>query len=213
MGNWKGVTGVTAMVNVYGPHSIAEKRALWEELSTVKKLHPANTWIFLGDFNAVRFAHERFNSVFCKVTAAYFNKFIADEGLHEFHMRGSKFTFLREEGHKLSKIDRFLVCSNFINLQPLTSVTALAREHSDHAPIILRPSNCDYGPPPFRIFNSWLQLEDLNVLFKCSWDSFRGFGTADRILAAKLKHVKNAIRDWSRLKSHREQETLIHLKK
>ncbi|KAL7614622.1 hypothetical protein Lser_V15G08580 [Lactuca serriola] len=197
MGNWKGVTGVTVMVNVYGPHSIVEKRALWEELLTVKKLHPANTWIFLGDFNVVRFAHERFNSVFCKVTAADFNKFIVDEGLHEFHMGGSKFTFLREEGHKLSKIDRFLVCSNFINLQPLTSVTALAREHSDHAPIILRPSNCDYGPPPFRIFNSWLRLEDFNVLFKSSWDSFRGFGTADRILAAKLKHVKNAIRDWN----------------
>lgn len=130
LGNRKGVASITAVVNVYGPQSIAEERALWAELSTVKKSYPESTWIFRGNFNAVRFTHERFNSIFCKSTAVDFNKFIMDEGLHEFNMVGSKFTFLWEEGHKLSKIDRFLVYLNPVILQALTSVIALAREHS-----------------------------------------------------------------------------------
>lgn len=35
-GHWKGVSGVTTIVNVYGPQSTTEKRALWSELTSLK---------------------------------------------------------------------------------------------------------------------------------------------------------------------------------
>lgn len=164
-GHWKGVPRITTFVNVYGPQSTTDKRALWSELITLKN-GLSGAWIFLGDFNAVRFEHERFNSVFCKATAIDFNRFITEADLHEFNMGGSKFTYLRDDGFKLSKIDRFLVCSNFISIQPLSSVTALARDHSDHSPLILKPSDYNFGPIPFRFFNSWLLKDDFNVMFK-----------------------------------------------
>ncbi|KAL7587442.1 hypothetical protein Lser_V15G40495 [Lactuca serriola] len=210
-GHWKCVPGITTFVNVYGPQSTTDKRALWSELITLKNGH-SGTRVFLGDFNAVRFEHERFNYVFCKATAIDFNRFITEADLHEFNMGGSKFTYLRDDGFKLSKIDRFLVCSNFISIQPLSSVIALARDHSDHSPLILKPSNYNFGPIPFRFFNSWLLKDDFNVMFKNTWESFCGFGAPDRFLAAKLKILKNAIRDWTKVKSNTEHSILIQLK-
>ncbi|KAL4582225.1 hypothetical protein LXL04_006769 [Taraxacum kok-saghyz] len=67
-GKWIGVPGTTTIVNVYVPQSITDKRRLWTELLNLKRSIDG-VWIFLGDFNAVRFQHERFNSSFCKHTA------------------------------------------------------------------------------------------------------------------------------------------------
>lgn len=44
--------------------------------------------ISLGDFNAVQYAKERFNSTFCHYVASDFNKFIEDVGLHEHNLGG-----------------------------------------------------------------------------------------------------------------------------
>lgn len=60
--------------------------------------------------------------------------FIADVGLKEFNQGGKKYTYMCDDGIKLSKLDRFLVCLNFITQQPLTTVIALPRQHSDHSP-------------------------------------------------------------------------------
>lgn len=185
---------------------------MWCELIELKNKTDGN-WIFFGDFNVVRFDHERFSSSFYKSIVADFNRYITDAGLQEFNTGGMKLTYLRDDGHKLSKTDRFLVCSNFINTQPLSLVTALSREFSDHSPLILKPFVSDFGPSPFRLFNSWLLRDDFNMIFSNAWESFRGFGAPDRFLAAKLKFVKNSIRDWRQLESSKEQATLIQLKK
>ena len=132
-GNWKGIAGNTTLVNVYGPQSITDKRALWQTLIQLKS-EVDGVWVFFGDFNAVRFRSERLNSSFCHYSASDFNNFISDAGLQEFNQGGRKFTFLRDDGIKFSKLDRFLVCQNFIQMQPLTSVIVLPREHSDHSP-------------------------------------------------------------------------------
>lgn len=105
------------------------------------------------------------NSQFCHGSATYFNDFISDADLHEFRMGGRKFMFYREEGHKFSKIDSFLVCPNFINQQPLSTVIALPREHLDHSPLILSNSNADFGPRLFRFFNSWMNMPSFNEVF------------------------------------------------
>lgn len=85
-------------------------------------------------------------------------------------MGGMKFTYLRDDGIKLSKSDRSLVCSNFINSQLLSFVTDFPREHYDRSPLILKPSNVDFGP--FRFFNSWLLRDDFIKTFYNAWDSF-----------------------------------------
>lgn len=104
----------------------------------------------------VRWPSERVNSQFCIYSAMCFNNFIHEAGLTDLSMGGRRFTYMRDDDLKLSKLDRFLVCSNFLTAQPHSSVKAFPYEFSDHSPIILSSSQTDFGPPLFRFFNSWM---------------------------------------------------------
>lgn len=123
---------------------------------TRKKNSIEGIWIVMGDFNAVRRKEERFNSLFCAKTARDFNNFIHGAGLIDMKIGRHRFTCFRKSDLKLSKLDRFLVFPSFLNLAPHAFVTALPREISDHCPILLSTSRKDFGPSPFRFFNSWM---------------------------------------------------------
>lgn len=116
LGHWKGFSGIISVVNVYGPQSISDKRELWVEILSLKDFI-SGSWVILGDFNAVRKPEERLRSSFYKYSSSNFNNFISEFGLKEFAMGGCKYTYLRDDNTKLSKIDRFLVCDQFIQMQ------------------------------------------------------------------------------------------------
>ncbi|XP_076891719.1 uncharacterized protein LOC143543237 [Bidens hawaiensis] len=100
------------LCNVYAPQGTANKKELWTQILSLKESY-VGMWFLLGDFNSVRCPEERRNSGFNSVAARDFNSFIFDAALAEFDMKGGKFTF--SVGHKFSKIDSFLVCSDFFN--------------------------------------------------------------------------------------------------
>lgn len=171
---------------------------------------PGN-WLLFGDFNVVRRKEEIFNSQFCEVSARDFNRFIHEAGVQDFNMGGERFTYMSRVDAKLSKIDRFLACSNFLSSSPNLTATALPRHLSDHSPITLTVGRKDFGPKPFRFFNSWLLVDGIDQVVVKAWSEFRGYGPADAFLAAKLKFVKEAIRQWRKLeysKEVKEKETL-----
>ncbi|XP_021996145.1 uncharacterized protein LOC110893344 [Helianthus annuus] len=146
-----------SFINVYAPQSVVAKKSLWDELSQV-----ISAWdglcVMTGDFNAVRFREERKNCSFKSTCASNFNNFIFDAGLFEYNMRGSKFTFSSPDGRKQSKLDRFLVNSGFFSSWPEASVVAESSFLSDHCPIILKTELTNFGPKPFRLFDSWYDL-------------------------------------------------------
>jgi len=152
-GAWIGVRGETIVVNVYAPQSAADKKILWTNLTNLMNSRHGN-WVIFGDFNGVRRSDERLNSTFCPRIAYDFNKFISEAGLIDLNMAGRRFTFFCEFGCKLSKLDRFLVNSSFLAAFPTSLVVALPRDLSDHSPIILSNQRRDFGPPPFRFYNS-----------------------------------------------------------
>lgn len=94
-------------------------------------------------------------------------------------MGSRKFTYLREDGFKLSKIDRFLVFFKFVPLKLMSSVISLPIEHFDNSPLILKPLNADFGPHPFRFFNLWLSRDNFDDVFHNAWGFFKGFGVPD----------------------------------
>lgn len=134
--------------NVYGPHSNPKKRTLWENISRLKN-EKHGTWIIFGDFNVVRHPEERINSQFCQSSARSFNQFIHEADLHEVKMGGHRFTYFCRHELKLSKLDRFLVCSNFTDKFPNTCVTAQPKELSDHCPLLLSTNLADFRPMSF----------------------------------------------------------------
>lgn len=113
---------------------------------------------------------------------------------------------------KLAKLDRFLVCPSFIDLNPTLLVTTLPKEISDHCPILLSTTWCDFGPPPFKMFNSWLSRDRFEHIFISVWNNFIGFGTPDQYLNAKLKCVTEALKEWRRTDYLKEEMEIKKIK-
>ncbi|KAJ0780983.1 putative RNA-directed DNA polymerase [Helianthus annuus] len=192
------------LINVYAPNDAVGRRSLWLELLNIRN-SVQGLWILMGDFNEVRDSSERLNSEFIEANADLFNQFILSAGLVEYNMGGGNFTYISDNGKKLSKLDRFLVCLGFRERWPNAAVIALDREVSDHRPIVLSSVQTDFGHIPFRFFNSWFEFPGFLdfVLFKCGVFNFSG--PADLALAIKLRWLKNTIKAWLKTeKANRE---------
>ncbi|XP_076954247.1 uncharacterized protein LOC143628577 [Bidens hawaiensis] len=155
------------MINVYAPQTNGGKRDLWAKIDKVLQ-EGHGWWIVLGDFNAVRESNERKNSYFDHVCARDFNDFLDNTGLHEYSLKGSKFTYLvnRQGVCKMSRIDRIFVCDGIFNKRPSSCVRTLRKVHSDHAPLVLTLIDTNFGPKPFRWFDSWLDRTGCEELVK-----------------------------------------------
>ncbi|XP_052625598.1 uncharacterized protein LOC128132721 [Lactuca sativa] len=212
LGNFAGINGLTGFVNVYGPRSEIDKLKVWDELLALKNSKTA-TWIFMGDFNVVRRPEERISSIFCTRSANDFNHFIRSAELADLKMGGQRFTYFKTQGAKLSKLDRFLVCSSFLSISPLASCFAMERDLSDHSPIILRARCDDFGPPPFKLFNSWMTQDGFNENVRNACSEFVGYGYPDMMFMNKLKHLKKVIKSWKFKTVREENKMMVDLKK
>ncbi|XP_023748838.1 uncharacterized protein LOC111897099 [Lactuca sativa] len=193
VGRWIGIQGLTILANIYVPQAPVGKLKLWNDLINIKN-EKHGTWIIFGDFNVARRPKERINSQFCSSSSSAFNRFIAEAGLHDLRMGGHRFTLFCGDDLKLSKLDRYLVCSNFMNQFPIASVTALPRDLSDHCLVLLSTAVSDFGPPPFRFFSSWMLREGFDGVVTSAWINFVGYGTPDMILVVKLRYLKKEIK-------------------
>ncbi|XP_022019620.1 uncharacterized protein LOC110919666 [Helianthus annuus] len=80
------------IVNVYALVDPSSRCNLWPDLVPLRESFDGK-WIFLGDFNEVRAAEERMNSVFYSCNALSFNNFIGETGLMEYSMAGKNSLF------------------------------------------------------------------------------------------------------------------------
>ena len=184
------------IVVVHGPHDLRDKRMVWDYLA-----HVSNQWdgevVMLGDFNEVRFKSDRCGSTFNALGADVFNSFIANAGLEEVPLGGSSYTWCHKSANKMSKLDRFFISENLLNICPNISAIMLDRYLSDHRPILLRECSYDYGLIPFRFYHYWLELEDFDQFVIDTWKSAPSVGNnAMRNMMFKLKFLKVKIREW-----------------
>ncbi|KAJ0693696.1 putative Endonuclease/exonuclease/phosphatase superfamily [Helianthus annuus] len=118
---------------------------------------------------------------------------------------GGSFTYISDNGTKLSKLDRYLVCLGFKERWPNAAVIALEREASDHRPIVLSTVQSDFGHIPFRFFNSWFEFPGfLDYVLQRS-NMFHFSGPADLALAIKLRWLKNNIKAWLKVEKVRRE--------
>ncbi|KAM0069892.1 putative RNA-directed DNA polymerase [Helianthus debilis subsp. tardiflorus] len=183
------------LVNIYAPQSTAAKLILWNELSN--HINSAEgMWFLAGDFNAVRSAEERKRSSFKPVCANNFNNFIFNNDLVEYPMQGKKFTCIRDNGRKLSKLDRFLVSFDFFNKWPSACVRVLPSRFSDHCPIVLEVVDLKYGPRPFRIFSSWIGKPGFEEAVLSAVEGFSPTDPPDSSLTSKFALIRNGLKIW-----------------
>ena len=187
---------------VYGPHDYRDKRSMWEYM-----VHTISKWdgevVVMGDFNEVRYKSDRFGSVFNVHGANEFNAFIANAGLVEVSLGGSKYTWCHKSATNMSKVDRFFISENLFTLIPNINANTLDRYFSDHCPIILRESSNDYGPIPFRFFHHWIELEGFDKFVVDMWNIAPGdVSNGMTSMMCKLRFVKLKIREWIRMIRH-----------
>ncbi|KAM0061725.1 putative RNA-directed DNA polymerase [Helianthus debilis subsp. tardiflorus] len=197
------------VLNVYAPQNVVAKRCLWDRLKETINNHQG-MWVVVGDFNAVRCQEERKNSSFNHASAEDFNSFIDDSDLHEYFMRGNRFTYMAANNgcFKLSKIDRVLVCQSFFNKLPRACLRSLPRGLSDHSPLLLTLVDSNFGYKPFRWFNSWLDREGCKEVVLKALNDCSVKGRPDVVFSGKLKCVKEAIRTWWKEELQKEENEL-----
>lgn len=121
-----------------------------------------------------------------------------------------RFTYMNKDLSKLSKLDRVLVSMDFMSLWPNEVLTALDRGMSDHCPIVLQCASLDYGPLPFRFFNSWLKNPHFITIVTQAIQYFqRNDLPPDKRLAIKLKTIKETIKAWRLVENEKEHGEFI----
>ncbi|GJY47762.1 RNA-directed DNA polymerase, eukaryota [Tanacetum coccineum] len=156
-----------------------------------------NIEAIIGDFNEVRFEHERRGSLFNSHGANSFNNFITRTGLIDLPLEGYSFTWAHKSASKMSKLDRFLISEGLLALFPSISALCLDKHLSDHRPILLRELNVDYGPTPFRFFHSWSSRKGFDKMVEDSWKNSVCMESNSIIkLKKKLQSLKSSIKHW-----------------
>ncbi|XP_071712309.1 uncharacterized protein [Rutidosis leptorrhynchoides] len=158
-------------------------------------------WLVCGDFNEVRDKDERFNCEFIEARAKRLNDFISCNNLLEIPLGGRMFTRVSDDGVKFSKLDRFLASEKFCHYWKSVSATALDKKHSDHCPIMLTNEEKNFGPKSFKIFDVWLDEDDIDQVIVEAWkEPVANINRKDCIFRNKLEVVKDMLRSWSNRK-------------
>ncbi|GJX94176.1 RNA-directed DNA polymerase, eukaryota [Tanacetum coccineum] len=101
-----------------------------------------------------------------------------------------------------------------VGLEEVLLVITLDRYLSDHRPILLRESQFDYGPIPFRVFHYWFEMEGFDKLVEDAWKGAHvEESNAVVNMMKKLIYLKQKIREWNNDKKKSAQNVKQVLKR
>ncbi|XP_071719084.1 uncharacterized protein [Rutidosis leptorrhynchoides] len=194
------------MINVYAPQNFNDKSILWGRLLDFMNSNPG-CYIVFGDFNSVRHEDERFGSEYFPHDASIFNNFIEDAGLIDLPLCGRNFTWMNKFDTKMSRLDRIFITQHVADVHSDLKLKPLCRRWSDHLPLLLVEDHADYGPIPFKYFNSWTHRETFTDFITCEWNQME----AVLQFHSKLKLLKSKLKIWiiekRTVESHRKYIT------
>ncbi|XP_022006792.1 uncharacterized protein LOC110905209 [Helianthus annuus] len=129
------------------------------------------------------------------------------QSVHEYNMGGRRYTFMSGDGRNLSKIDRVLVCGEFIMRWPDATLLALNRDVSDHCPLILTTVN-NFGPTPFRVFHCWMDATGFDEAVRKGLGKGCDSSFKDECVAIKFKARRDELKTWRSSEKAKEEELL-----
>ncbi|WJX68115.1 hypothetical protein P8452_52517 [Trifolium repens] len=194
-------------LNVYAPCNFEAKKQLWVELLVAKRTYTADLWCILGDFNSVRDSSERKGVAYAQnreISKALrddqrlFNLLLENLEVEDLQLMGRKFTWIKPNGACASRLDRILVSSNWRDIWGEVSLWTLQRDVSDHCPLILKYTNWDWGPKPFRFNNHWLRHKKFKEVVCTHWSKPVEARWMGIVFKDKLKVLKLAIKKWNK---------------
>ncbi|MCH84503.1 LINE-1 reverse transcriptase like, partial [Trifolium medium] len=112
---------------------------------------------------------------------------------------GRRFTWFQANGRAMSRIDRVLISDEWAMRWGNSLLWVHPRDVSDHCPLILKYSNDEWGPKPFRFNNFWLHNKKFKEVVESFWVNLRIEGWMGFVLKEKLKALKKFLRDWHKI--------------
>ncbi|KAL8554576.1 hypothetical protein ACS0TY_002679 [Phlomoides rotata] len=107
------------------------------------------------------------------------------------HLTGRSFTWYRPDGSCKIRIDRILVNKKWLEKWSNQALKGLRRSISDHIPIYLDTSQRDWGPMPFRFFNTWMTHSNFKEFFMVKWSSYQVSGSTDANIEARKEELES----------------------
>ena len=114
-------------------------------------------------------------------------------------MNGREFTW----GNNLpiptfERLDRILCSTEWEEVYPLTQITALTREKSNHTPLFLDSGDIQKSDPIFRFENTWFLREGIDKKIHDVWNDNNITGdNLDRLLG-KFRLLSPKLKGWNR---------------
>ena len=146
----------------------------------------------------MRFPSERSGSVYFTIAMRRFSAFISKQSLVDLPLVGG--TFTRSNSREVasrSRLDRFLLSTDWEENFLFVCQRHLSRLLSDHFPILLEGGNLHGGKKPFRFENMWLKDEGFLERVSSWWETYLFQGTPSFSLANKLKMLKLDLKRWN----------------
>ncbi|KAL5549263.1 hypothetical protein UlMin_004494 [Ulmus minor] len=183
---------------VYGPNDYRERKEFWEELYGLHSICGPR-WCLGGDFNVVRYCHEKSPPSRRTRSVRFFDELIRELELRDLALHNASFTWsnFREEAVK-SRLDRFLFTEEWgAGKNDIRQETG-SRTCSDHMPIILDTSPVSWGPTPFRFENMWLEHSGFRQECEQWWRGIEVEGWESYRMMEKLRALKDKIKAWNK---------------
>ena len=199
-GIWTHENQRVSIVNVYSPCDRQNKCDLWVSLLQLRQQGHEEMWCLLGDFHNIRHPSEREGVSHRGVEAASineFNEWVSDMELVEILSVGRKLTWFKPNGASKSKLDRFLVSHEWLLKWPDYTTSILDMNFFYHCPILLRTTNTDWGPKPFRVFDCWLKDKSFDQTVRECWRNAQPRGWGGYVLKEKIKNLKESLKLWN----------------
>eukprot|EP00268_Persea_americana_P015800 TRINITY_DN17438_c0_g2_i2.p1 TRINITY_DN17438_c0_g2~~TRINITY_DN17438_c0_g2_i2.p1 ORF type:complete len:122 (+),score=13.46 TRINITY_DN17438_c0_g2_i2:25-366(+) len=100
-----------------------------------------------------------------------FSDWINSHSLVDLQLKGPSFTWSNHQSNcVMSRLDRFLVTTDWLDVYPDVIQLALAKPASDHCPILIDSECENWGPTPFRFELIWLGEKQFPRLIQGWWE-------------------------------------------
>lgn len=86
---------------------------------------------------------------------------------------GRGFTWYKSNGATKNRIDKVLVSRSWLNIWPTYAQYVLERNILDHCPLVMKSSNVNWGPKPFRALDCWFLDNKFEAFVMNEWSFMR----------------------------------------
>ncbi|KAL2929297.1 LINE-1 retrotransposable element ORF2 protein, partial [Bienertia sinuspersici] len=206
---------------IYAFNGAQDRKTLWESLREIK-MQIQGPWIIIGDFNCPLTDNDRIGSPIMHAELEEFAQCMSDCDLIDLIYSGCRYTWSnnqQDSDRVMSKIDRCLINSEWMDMAPNSMVHYPAVNCSDHSPgVISLDQVASTGNKPFMFYDMWCKHENFTEKVKEAW-IFQGKGTPMYVVVQKQKRVKQSMKILNKLcysqieeRYHEAQKQLLKVK-